>query len=91
MNIPQNIISRLNELPIEEVADRLGIEVRRHKALCFKHDDHNPSITFSTSKNIYKCWVCGVGGGPIKLVQDKEGWNFKRHVFGLVKNLMFGT
>lgn len=35
MNIPQNIISRLNELPIEEVADRLGIEVRRHKALCF--------------------------------------------------------
>ncbi|MBE6318792.1 MAG: hypothetical protein E7081_07460 [Bacteroidales bacterium] len=60
MNIPQNIISRLNELPIEEVADRLGIEVRRHKALCFKHDDHNPSITFSTSKNIYKCWVCGV-------------------------------
>lgn len=77
MNIPQNIVGCLNELPIEEVADRLGIEVRRHKALCFKHEDHNPSITFSTSKNIYKCWVCGVGGGPIKLVQDKEGLNFQ--------------
>ena len=33
MNIPQNIIVRLNELPIEEVADKLGLEVRRHKAL----------------------------------------------------------
>ena len=77
MNIPQNIIVRLNELPIEEVANRLGIEVKRHKALCFMHDDHNPSITFSTNKNIYKCWVCGGGGGPIKLVQDKEGLNFQ--------------
>ena len=77
MNIPQNIIDRLNELPIEEVAEELGLEVSRHKALCFAHDDHSPSITFSISKNIYKCWVCGVGGGPIKLVQDKEGWNFQ--------------
>ena len=77
MIIPQNIIVRLNELPIEEVANRLGIEVRRHKALCFKHDDHNPSITFSINKNIYKCWVCGGGGGPIKLVQDKEELNFQ--------------
>lgn len=77
MNIPQNIIARLNELPIEEVAERLGLEVRRHKALCFKHEDHNPSITFSVPKNIYRCWVCGVGGGPINLVQDKEGWSYQ--------------
>lgn len=90
MNIPQNIIVRLNELPIEEVAEKLGLEVRRHKALCFKHSDHNPSITFSTSKNIYRCWVCGVGGGTIKLVQDKEDGTSKRHVYGLVKILMSG-
>ncbi len=86
MNIPQNIIVRLNELPIEEVAEKLGLEVRRHKALCFKHSDHNPSITFSMSKNIYRCWVCGVGGGPIKLVQDKEGWNFKEACIWLGHN-----
>lgn len=86
MNIPQNIIVRLNELPIEEVAEKLGLEVRRHKALCFKHSDHNPSITFSMSKNIYRCWVCGSGGGPIKLVQDKEGWNFKEACIWLGHN-----
>lgn len=90
MNIPQNIIVRLNELPIEEVADKLGLEVRRHKALCFMHNDHSPSITFSTYKNIYRCWVCGVGGGPIKLHRTRRDGISKRHVFGLVKNLMFG-
>lgn len=78
MTIPQDIINRLNELPIETVAERLGLQVARHKSLCFMHKDHNPSITFSTTKNIYKCWVCGVGGGPIKLVQDRLGLDFHK-------------
>lgn len=77
MTIPQNVIDRLKELPVEEVAERLGIDVNRHKAHCFMHDDHNPSLTFSVAKNIYKCWVCGKGGGPIKLVQDKKGLSFQ--------------
>lgn len=78
MMIPKYIIDRLNELPIEDVANKLGLEVKLRKTLCFMHDDHSPSLTFSKTKNIYKCWVCGVGGGPIKLVQDKEGWNFQK-------------
>lgn len=77
MFIPQDVIDRLNELDIEEVAKRLGLEVSKHKARCFMHDDRNPSLTFSKAKNIYRCWVCGEGGGPIKLVQDKEGWGFQ--------------
>ena len=90
MKISQIIIDRLNELPIEEVADKLGLEVKRHKTLCFKHDDHSPSITFSMSKNIYKCWVCGIGGGPIKLVQDKEGYNFQEACIWLGKKFNIG-
>lgn len=77
MTIPQEVIDRLQELNIEEVALKLGVDVRKHKALCFKHDDHDPSLSFSVSKNLYKCWVCGVGGGPIKLVQDKNGLSFQ--------------
>lgn len=77
MNISQDIITRLNSLPIEDVADKLGIEVKKHKALCFNHDDHSPSISFSISKNIYKCWVCNVGGNPIKLVREKEKCSFQ--------------
>ena len=77
MTIPQEVIDRLQELNIEDVALKLGLDVRKHKAICFKHDDHDPSLSFSVSKNLYKCWVCGVGGGPIKLVQDKNGMNFQ--------------
>lgn len=76
MIVTQFVISRLNELPIEEVAEKLGLDVKKHRSLCFNHNDHNPSISFSKTKNIYKCWVCGIGGGPIKLVQDKEGCSF---------------
>lgn len=47
MIVPQHVISRLNELPIEEVAYKLGLEVKKHKALCFKHNDHNPSRSLS--------------------------------------------
>ena len=69
-------LDRLASLPIEAVAARLGIEVQRHRALCFMHDDHHPSLTFSTSKNIWWCFVCGDGGGPIKLVQAYLGIPF---------------
>jgi len=77
MVVPKEVIDRLNKLDIEEVAVKLGLDVVKHKALCFMHDDHNPSISFSKAKNIYKCWVCGEGGGPIKMVQDKGGLSFQ--------------
>lgn len=77
MYIPPEIIARINELDIEDVATKLGLDVIKHKALCFMHDDHTPSITFSKPKNIYKCWVCGRCGGPIKMVQDKERLSFQ--------------
>lgn len=77
MTIPTDVIVRLKELDIEDVASALGIEVRKHKALCFMHDDHNPSITFSRTINLYKCWACGKGGGPIQLTQDKLGLEFQ--------------
>ena len=37
----QDTISRLCMLSCENVAERLGIEVRRHKAICFMHEDHH--------------------------------------------------
>ena len=77
MTIPEEIVERLNALPIEEVARRLGMEVGRHRALCFMHDDHHPSLSFNVRKNIYYCFVCQKGGGPIRLVQDREGWSFQ--------------
>ena len=61
-------IEKLRDLPIEGVAERLGLHVVRHKALCPFHDDHHASLSFRVSKNTFRCFVCGVSGGPIDLV-----------------------
>ena len=61
-------LQKLRELPIEGVAERLGLTVKRHKCLCPFHNDHDPSLSFKVSKNTYRCFVCGASGGPIDLV-----------------------
>ena len=60
-------LQKLRELPIEGVAERLGLRVTRHKSLCPFHDDHHASLSFSVSRNTYRCFVCGASGGPIDL------------------------
>lgn len=77
MRIPEDVVEQLNELSIESVAEKLGIDVRRHKALCFMHDDHTPSLKFSPSKNMFFCFVCDKGGGPIQLVMEHQEWSFQ--------------
>ena len=69
-------IQRLRELPIESVAERLGLRVVRHKALCPFHDDSNPSLSFSVSRNTYKCFVCDAHGGVIDLAMKVLGRDF---------------
>ena len=61
-------LQKLRDLPIEGVAERLGLRVTRHKCLCPFHDDRHPSLSFRTSRNTYRCFVCGASGGPIDLV-----------------------
>ena len=61
-------------LPCEGVAQRLGLTVKHHKAICPFHDDHTPSLTFKGSK--WKCWSCGESGDSISLVMKVLGKNF---------------
>ena len=69
-------IQKLQDLPIEQVADALDLTVKRHKALCPFHDDSHPSLTFSTSRNRYRCYVCDARGGTIDLVMNTQHWTF---------------
>ena len=64
----KDTIIRLRQLPIEAVAERLGLRVARHKSLCPFHDDHHASLTFSARTNAYRCFACGAHGGTIDLV-----------------------
>ena len=61
-------LQKLRDLPIEGVAERLGLQVMRHKCLCPFHDDHHASLSFKVNKNTFRCFVCGASGGPIDLV-----------------------
>ena len=61
-------LQKLRDLPIEGVAERLGLRVSRHKALCPFHNDHTPSMSFKVNKNTFRCFVCGASGGTIDLV-----------------------
>ncbi len=60
-------LQKLRDLPIEGVAERLGLQVKRHKALCPFHDDHHASLSFSVRRNSYRCFACGASGGTIDL------------------------
>ena len=52
-------LQKLRDLPIEGVAERLGLEVKRHKCLCPFHNDHHASMSFKVSRNTYRCFVAG--------------------------------
>ena len=70
-------LQKLRDLPIEGVAEQLGLQVRRHMALCPFHDDHHPSLSFSVRKNTFRCFVCGESGGTIDLVMKCLGMGFR--------------
>ncbi len=70
-------LQKLRDLPIEGVAERLGMRVVRHKALCPFHDDHHASLSFKVSKNTFRCFVCGASGGTIDLVMKYLNKDFK--------------
>ena len=70
-------LQQLRDLPIEGVAERLGLTVRGHKCLCPFHDDHHASLSFNVRKNTYRCFVCGEHGGTIDLVMRVLQMGFK--------------
>ena len=70
-------IQQLRDLPVEGVAERLGMEVKRHMALCPFHDDHHASLSFNVRKNSYRCFVCDAHGGTIDLVMGVGKMGFR--------------
>lgn len=69
-------LQRLRSLPVEAVAERLGLRVVRHKSLCPFHDDHHASLSFSPSRNTFRCFVCDARGGTIDLIMRHLNMSF---------------
>ncbi len=75
-NSIENLKSRL------DIVDVVGsyLELRKNganfKAVCPFHNDSNPSLVISPSKQIYHCFSCGAGGDSIKFVMEYEKLNY---------------
>lgn len=72
-------ISRIIDLPIVSVIEKY-ITLKRnganYKACCPFHDEKTASLVVSPSKNIYKCFGCGKGGGGINFVMEHQKLEF---------------
>src|SRR5690554_4889437 len=45
---------------------------KNYVGLCPFHEDHNPSLSVSPEKQIYKCFVCHAGGNVCTLCSEFE-------------------
>ena len=71
-------LQKLRDLPIEGVAERLGLRVTRHKSICPFHEDRHPSLSYRVSKNTCRCFVCMTQSiGPIDLVMKCLNKDFR--------------
>jgi DNA primase catalytic core len=88
--IPEGEIERLKaEVSVERLAEARGIRLQRHGTdligLCPFHDDHEPSLVITPSKNLWHCLgACGTGGSVIDWVMKSKGVSF-RHAVELLR------
>lgn len=87
--IPEAEIERLkNEVAVERLIEGAGIELKRAGrdwlGCCPFHEDDTASLVVTPAKNLWHCFGCGVGGGPIDWVMKKNGISF-RHAVELLR------
>ena len=78
--IPQEIVQEvIDTAKIEEVVGEV-IQLKRRGTnligLCPFHNEKTPSFTVSPSKNIFKCFGCGKGGGTVQFVMENQAIGF---------------
>ena len=83
--IKREDIQRIDSLPIEQVADALGMRVARHRSLCPFHEDRHPSLHFSVARNKFRCFACDSHGGCIDLTMKMQGLDFRNAVCWLAQ------
>jgi hypothetical protein len=52
--------------------------------LCPFHEDREPLLKVTPAKNLWHCFGCGAGGGPIDWVMKQQGVSF-RHAVELLR------
>ena len=72
---PKSIEKLKNQIDIVDIIEHF-LQVKKmganYKCVCPFHDDRNPSMSISQSKQIFHCFACKAGGDAIKFVMDYE-------------------
>ncbi|BBB62271.1 hypothetical protein UNDKW_4016 [Undibacterium sp. KW1] len=87
--IPTAEVERLkNEVSVERLVESAGIVLKKsgkdQLGLCPFHADSEPSLIVTPAKNLWHCFSCQIGGGPIDWVMKLRGVSF-RHAVELLK------
>ena len=87
--IPNDELERLkDEVSVERLVESSGIELKKSGkdkvGRCPFHEDDTASLVVTNAKNLWHCFGCGIGGGPIDWVMKRQGVSF-RHAVELLK------
>ncbi|WP_420997902.1 CHC2 zinc finger domain-containing protein [Cupriavidus sp. 30B13] len=87
--IPDTELERLKtEISVQRLVEGSGVALQKSGkdwlGLCPFHEDREPSLVVSPGKNLWHCFGCQVGGGPIDWVMKHKGVSF-RHAVELLR------
>jgi len=89
--IPEATLEQLKrEVSLKDLVEAKGVSLTPHGkdwiGLCPFHDDHDPSLVITPSKNLWHCLgACQEGGSVIDWVMKSEGVSF-RHAVEILRN-----
>jgi DNA primase len=88
--IPVEVVERLKaEVAVERLVESAGVELKPvGKDLvgrCLWHDDAQASLVITPAKNLWHCFSCQIGGGPIDWMMRTKSVSF-RHAVELLRS-----
>ena len=88
--IPDTEVQRLkDEIAVQRLIESAGVALKKTgkdlAGCCPFHDDATASLIVTPAKNLWHCFGCGLGGGPIDWVMKLKGVSF-RHAVELLKD-----
>jgi DNA primase catalytic core len=94
--IPDSDIERIkDEVSVERLVESAGIALAKSGkdriGTCPFHEDSEPSLVVTPAKNLWHCFGCQIGGGPIDWVMKLRGVSFRHAVELLHANPAFAA
>ena len=90
--IAETELKRLKEeIAVERLVESSGVALKKAgkdlSGKCPFHEDDTASLVVTPAKNLWHCFGCGIGGGPIDWVIKSKGVSF-RHAVELLREGM---